>query len=141
MATYVEVTDVLVSEGYLPDADIDAAIVVLTDALVVAEAEEIEAEAIVDIVYQEEVIEGATDLADDAAAVGDFETEALAEDGIEEALDAEDVDAEIIEVAEAVIDAAYVDAAAALVAAALIDEANAEAAAAAIAGVWVMEDA
>jgi hypothetical protein len=50
MATYLEVTDILVSEGYLSDADVEAAMVVLTNASIVADAEKIETESIVDMV-------------------------------------------------------------------------------------------
>jgi len=60
---------------------------------------------------------------------------------IVDAIDAEVVDAEVIELAEAIIDAAYVDAAAALLAAELIDEANLEAAAVEISDTWVVEEA
>jgi dsRNA-specific ribonuclease len=135
MDDYSQISEALVSEGYLSDADVDAAIVVLTDALTIAEVEEIEAESIIDLAAEKELIDEAEHLAAEAEALGDQETEEIAEDAIEEALGTVALDVEVIETAEAIIDVAVLNATAALVAAQLIDEANAEAVAAVIAGV------
>ena len=132
MTTYVEVAQGLVTAGYLSDADVEAAATVLADALVVAEAEDAEAAALDDEVFQEDVIAAGEDLADLDVGAGDFEDFAIQQEIIDDAEDQEFDD-------EAVI-AAYIDAAAALVAAELIDEANAEAVAAMIADVWVVDD-
>ena len=140
MTTYVEVAQGLVTAGYLSDADVEAAATVLADALVVAEAEDAEAAALDDEVFQEDVIAAGEDLADLDVGAGDFEDFAIQQEIIDDAEDQEFEDEAIIADAEATIAAAYIDAAAALVAAELIDEANAEAVAAMIADVWVVDD-
>ena len=132
MTSYVRVTETLVSDGYLSEADTEAASAVLAEKLMVEEVAEIAAESIVDLAVEEKLIEEATDLAAEAAKMGDPETEAIAKEAIEGALDTTAMDVEVIETAEAVIDAAYLDAAAALVEAELIAEADKEAAAASI---------
>jgi len=140
MTTYAEVAQALVEPGYLSDADIEAAATVLADALLVAEAEDAEALAMVDEAIQEEVIADAVAAQDDDLDVADYTDAAIQQDIIEDA-EAEVLEDEaIIDAAEDTIAAAYIDAAAALVAAELIDEANAEAVAAVIADVWVVED-
>jgi hypothetical protein len=139
MATFEEVANALVASGYMTEADVAAAVVVLDDVLVMADAAEIEGAAIVDLDSQEAVIEEAGTLAQQAAAEGDREAEAAAEEAIEAALDAVAADVAAIEAAVEVIDAAYLDAATALATAELIDEAKVEEAAAVIAGVWAEE--
>ena len=139
MTTYVQVSQALVTAGYLSDADVEAAAAVLADALVVTDAEDAEAAALDDEAFQERTIAAALDLAELDAEADDFEDAAIQEEIIEEAEDLEFEDEGIIADAEATIAAAYADAAAALVAAELIDEANAEAVAAVIAEVWVVD--
>jgi len=139
MTTYDEVAQALLSAGYLTDADLEAAVVILADALVVDDAEDLEAAAILDELDQDETIEVAAEWSDEDDAAGDYEGEAFDSEIIDEAVDNIADDEEIIAEAEAVIDAAYSDAAAALLAAELIDEANAEAVAAMIADVWVVD--
>jgi hypothetical protein len=139
MTTYAEVSQALVTAGFLSDADVEAAAAVLADALVVAEAEDAEAAALNDVAFQEDVISAAQDLANMDVDAGDFEDAAIQAEIIEDAEDEEFADEAIVAGAEATITAAYADAAAALVAAELIDEANAEAVADAIAGVWVVD--
>ena len=48
MTTYGELAQALAEAGYLSDADLDAAAEILADALVIEEAEEIEAAALID---------------------------------------------------------------------------------------------
>ena len=139
MTTYVQVSQALVTAGYLSDADVEAAAAVLADALVVTDAEDAEAAALDDEAFQENVIAAALDLAELDAEADDFEDAAIQEEIIEEAEDLEFEDEGIIADAEATIAAAYADAAAALVAAELIDEANADAVAGVIADVWVVD--
>ena len=62
MTTHIEVTEALVSAGYLSEADIDAAMEILADSLIVADAEETKAFAAADISYQERVIAKTEDL-------------------------------------------------------------------------------
>jgi hypothetical protein len=138
MATYVEVTDALVSAGYLSDADVDAAIVVLTDALVVDEAEAAEGAATANYAAQEDIIAEADVWEAEDAAMGDEAGVAVDEDIVAEAVDQELIDEGTVVAAEDAIDAAYTDAAAALLAAELIDEANLEAATVMISDTWVM---
>ena len=140
MTTNAELAQALRDAGYISDADMDAAAVVLDDALLVEEAREIEAEAIIDKAEQKQVLLDAELVADVAMAAGDAELEESAQAQIDDAFVAVVADKAIIDEAEAVIDAAYVDAASALVAAELIDEANAEAVAAVLAEAWLDDD-
>ena len=140
MTTNAELAQALRDAGYISDADMAAVAVVLEDALIVEEAEEIEADAIIDKFEQKQVILDAELVADAATAVGDIEMEEVAQAAIDDAFSAVIADKIIIDEAEAVIDAAYVDAATALVAAELIDEANAEAVAAVLAEAWLDDD-
>jgi hypothetical protein len=137
MTTYAEVAQALANAGYLTDADLAAAVIVLQDALIVDAAEDAEAGAIVDEMDQMDTIEVAAELADEDDFVGDYGSEEVDLEIMDEAADQIDEDEETIAVAEAIIDAAYTDAAAALLAAELIDEANLEVAAAVIADAWV----
>jgi hypothetical protein len=134
--TYAEIAQALADAGYLSNADLDAAAIILADALVVEEAEAIEAAALIDKAEQEVTVLDAELLADAAVAASDFETETAAQEVIDDAFVAVVEDKAIIDEAEAVIDAAYTDAAAALLAAELIDEANLEAVAGVITEVW-----
>jgi hypothetical protein len=140
MITYVELAQALAGAGYISDADIDAAVEILTDALIVEEAEELEAAALIDKTEQEITVLDAERLADVAVAAGDVDTEAAAQEMIDDAFVAIVEDKAIIDEAEAVIDAAYTEAAASLLAAQLIDEANAEAVAVMLADLWVEEE-
>jgi len=139
MATFEEVANALVAGGYMTEADVAAAIIVLDDVLIMADAAEIEGAAIIDLDAQEAVIEEAGALVKEAAAEGDLESEALAEKAIETALDAVTADVAAIDAAVEVIEAAYLNAATALASAELINEANVDEAAAVISGVWAEE--
>ena len=139
MATFEEVANALVAGGYMTEADVAAAIIVLDDVLIMADAAEIEGAAIIDLDAQEAVIEEAGAVAQEAAAEGDLESEALAEKAIETALDAVTADVAAIDAAVEVIEAAYLNAATALASAELINEANVDEAAAVISGVWAEE--
>ena len=137
MTIYFEVTKALVSAGYLSEADMDAAMVVLKDALVVADAEKAKAFALEDIAYQEEVTARAEDLAEIDVQMGEIEDRFIQAEVINSAEILAEGDAAMIEKADPVIVAAYTDAAAALLAAELIDEANLEATVSVIEEVWV----
>ena len=137
MTIYFEVTKALVSAGYLSEADMDAAMVVLKDALVVTDAEKAKAFALEDIAYQEEVTARAEDLAEIDVQMGEVEDRFIQAEVINSAEILAEGDAAMIEKADAVIVAAYTDAAAALLAAELIDEANLEATVSVIEEVWV----
>lgn len=140
MTTYEEVAAALLNAGYLTDADVEAATVVLTDALVVDDALGTEDTAITDEEYQEDVIADAEIWSDEDAKDYDLKDVAMEDDVIAVAEDLIEDDEQAIAEAEITIAAAYTDAAAALLAAELIDEANLEAAAAVIADAWVVED-
>jgi hypothetical protein len=131
--TTEEVTLVLVNAGYLSEADVDAAVVVLQDALVIDAAEDAQAEAAEDYSTQQDLVAEAEVWASEDAAEGDIESALVDDEIIEEAQDQMEVDKEVMVEAEVVIEAAYSDAAAALLAAELIDEAELEAVAVAIA--------
>ena len=141
MTTYVDVAHALVTSGYLSQADLDAATAVLADALMVAEAQAAEAAALNDEAFQEAVMAEAEERAVEAAIVGDFEGEILADQMKADAQAAELQDDVIIAEAEATKAATYRNVAAALLAAELIDEANLEAVTKVIAEVWVDADA
>jgi hypothetical protein len=140
MTTYVEVSQALVTSGYLSEAGVEAATAVLADALVVTNVQNAEAAALDDEEFQEDVIAATKRMANHDATAGDFEDFAIQQEIIEEAQDQELEDDAIIADAEAAIAAASADAAAALVAAGLIDEANADAVAAVIADTWVVDN-
>jgi len=140
MTTYIEVAQALVSSGYLSEADIEAAVDVLEDALIIAEAEEWQDTATDDYSTQEDIAAEAEVWEREDAAIGDYDAMEDDEDAIEDALDKAEIDKEIMVEAEAEIDAAYLDAASALLAAELIDEANRDAVAAVIADVWIVEE-
>jgi len=140
MTTYIEVAQALVDAGYLTDADLEAAITVLEDALVVAAAEDAEDEAAEDYSAQKDIVAEVENWVVEDAEVGDYDALEADEDIIADAIEQELEDEVVMVVAEAVIDAAYSDAAAALLAAELIDEAYLDAVAATIADIWVMEE-
>jgi hypothetical protein len=127
MSTHFELAQALANAGYVSDADIQAAADVLTDALIIEAAEEVEAEAMDDYNKQEDLIAKVANWAAEDAAAGDFESVETDLDIIEDAAEQAMDDRDTVIIAEAVIDAAYTDAAAALLAAAIIDELNAEA--------------
>ena len=139
MTTTIEVAQALVDAGYLSDADIEAAVDILADALAVEEAEADAAAAIDDLLDQEDLIVEAEAAAEEDSTVGDWDAVDVDEEIIDEAEEQAMADADIIDAAEDTIRAAYADAAVSLLAAELIDEANAGAVAAVIADVWVVE--
>jgi nitrogen fixation/metabolism regulation signal transduction histidine kinase len=141
MTTYVQVARALVTSGYLSEADLEAATAVLADALLVSAAQEAEVTALNDEAFQEAVMAEAEERAVEAAIVGDFEGEILADQMKADAQAAELQDDVIIAEAEATKAATYRNVAAALLAAELIDEANLEAVTKVIAEVWVDADA
>jgi len=140
MTTYVEISEALVSAGYLTEADIEAAVNILADALIVDAAEEVEAEAMDDYSDQEDLIAEAEVWEAEDALAGDYESAELDAEIIDEAEIQKEIDKEVVLESEAVIADAYLDAASALVAAELIDEANLSPVAAIIADLWVVEE-
>lgn len=122
--------------GYLSDADIEAAVVVLDDALIAAAGEDAQAEASEDYSAQEDLIAEAEVWENEDAAEGDIQSAVIDEEIIEEAQDQMEVDEAVMVEAEVVIEAAYTDAAAALLAAELIDEAELDAVAEVIANTY-----
>jgi len=140
MTTYVEISEALVTAGYLTEADIEAAVNILADALIVDAAEEVEAEAMDDYSDQEDLIAEAEVWEADDINADDYESAELDSDIIADAEIQKEIDQEVVLESGAVIAAAYLDAASALVAAELIDEANLSPVAAIIADVWVVEE-
>jgi hypothetical protein len=140
MTTYVEISEALVTAGYLTEADIEAAVNILADALIVDAAEEVEAEAMDDYSDQEDLIAEAEVWEADDINADDYESAELDSDIIADAEIQKEIDQEVVLESGAVIAAAYLDAASALVAAELIDEANLSPVAAIIADLWVVEE-
>lgn len=130
MPTYFELAQVLADAGYVSDADIQAAVDILTDALIIEAAEAVEAEAMDDYNEQEDLIAKAENWVAEDAVAGDVEMAEIDTDIIVDAADQAMADRDTVIIAEAVIDAAYEDAAAALLAAEIIDAANVTAVAA-----------
>ncbi len=139
MTTHIEVAQALVDAGYLSDADIEAAVNILADALAVEEAEAAAAAAIDDMLDQEDLIVEAEAAAEEDSTAGDWDAVDVDEEIIDEAEEQAMADADIIDAAADTIGAAYADAAVSLLAAELIDAVNAGAVAAVIADVWVVE--
>ena len=100
MTTYAIVAQALVEAGYLTDADIDAAVDILADALVVDEAEEVEAAAIEDAFDQEDVIDAAEALAEEHSSRGNWDAVDDDEAIIDEAKARFEADVDIIAAAE-----------------------------------------
>mgnify|MGYP001822363852 CR=1 FL=1 len=138
MTPYAELTQALVSAGYLSEADVDAALEILADSLIVVDAEETKAFAAADIEHQAEVIAKAEDLVEMDYEMGEVEDRFVQAEVINSAEALAEDDAAMIERADAQIASAYEDAAAALLAAELIDEANLEAVTGVISDVWVI---
>ena len=130
MPTYSELAQALADAGYVSDADIQAAVDILTDALIIEAAEAVEAEAMDDYNEQEDLIAKAENWVAEDAVAGDVELAEIDTDIIVDAADQAMADRDTVIIAEAVIDAAYEDAAAALLAAEIIDAANVTAVAA-----------
>ncbi len=140
MTTYVEVAQALVAAGYLTDADVEAAAMVLTDALRIEQAKIEQTYALEDEAAQQELIAGLQIEASTDAAIGDYVGAQVAQDRIEKARAEEAEDEAIIEETGATIASAYDDAAAALLAAELIDEANLDVVAGVITDAWIVEE-
>jgi len=140
MTTYVEVAQALVTSGYISDADIQAAVDVLADALTVQAAEDVQDAAADDFSTQEDIIAEAENWEVEDSEFGDYDDLEDDEDVINDAQYQEEVDKEIMVEAQAEIEAAYLDAASSLLAAELIDEANLYDVAMVIADVWVVEE-
>ncbi|MBE2224013.1 MAG: hypothetical protein IAF02_20915 [Anaerolineae bacterium] len=137
MTTYLEVTQALISAGLLSEADREAAVAILRDRLIVAEAEETKAFAEEDMDYQDKVIADARDLAEIDLEMGQIEDRFIQADVINAATSLKESDMDKIDEADAYIAMAYEEAAAALLAALLIDEANVEATINIITEIWV----
>jgi len=140
MTTYAEVVQALVTAGYLSDADVQAAVDVLTDALTIQAAEDLQDAASDDYSAQEDIVAEAENWEVEDSEFGDYDDMEDDEDVIDDAQYQEEVDKEIMVEAQAEIEAAYADAASALLAAELIDEANLDDVVTVIADVWVVEE-
>ena len=70
MSTHFELAQALANAGYVSDADIQAAADVLTDALIIEAAEEVEAEAMDDYNKQEDLIAKVANWAAEDAVAG-----------------------------------------------------------------------
>jgi len=139
MTTYIEVAQALVSAGYLSEADIEAAVDVLEDALIIAEAEALQEAASEDYSTQEDIVAEVENWAVEDAVAGNIDDLEGDEAIIEDALEQEEIDKGLMVEAETVIASAYLDAASALLEAELIDEANQQAVAGLISDTWVVE--
>ncbi len=127
MTTYVEISQALVTGGYLTEADIEAATQILADALLVKTAEDAEADAMDDYSEQEDLIAEAQVRESENLAKEAMASAVVDDDIIADAEAQKEFDKETVRDAETVIDAACSDAGAALLAAKLIDEANLDA--------------
>ena len=139
MTTYIEVAQALVSAGYLSEADIEAAVDVLEDALIIAEAEDAQDAASDDYSVQEDIVAEVENWEVEDAVAGNIDDLEGDEAIIEDALEQEEIDKGLMVKAETVIASAYLDAASALLEAELIDEANQQAVAGLISDTWVVE--
>ena len=139
MTTYIEVAQALVSAGYLSEADIEAAVDVLEDALIIAEAEDTQEAASDDYSVQEDIVAEVENWAVEDAIAGNVDDLEGDEAIIEDALEQEEIDKGLMVKAETLIASAYLDAASALLEAELIDEANQQAVAGLISDTWVVE--
>ncbi len=139
MTTYIVVAQALVSAGYLSEADIEAAVDVLEDALIVTDAEDEQDVASEDYSTQEDIVAEVENWEREDAIAGNNDDLEGDEDIIEDALDQEEIDKDIMVAAENEIATAYLDAASALLAAELIDEANLQAVAGVISDTWVVD--
>ena len=139
MTTYIEVAQALVSAGYLSEADIEAAVDVLEDALIIAEAEALQEAASEDYSTQEDIVAEVENWAVEDAVASNIDDLEGDEAIIEDALEQEEIDKGLMVEAETVIASAYLDAASALLEAELIDEANQQAVAGLISDTWVVE--
>jgi hypothetical protein len=139
MTTYIEVAQAMVSAGYLSEADIEAAVDVLEDALIIAEAEALQEAASEDYSTQEDIVAEVENWAVEDAVAGNIVDLEGDEAIIEDALEQEEIDKGLMVEAETVIASAYLDAASALLEAELIDEANQQAVAGLISDTWVVE--
>jgi hypothetical protein len=133
MTTYVEVAQALIKAGYLSDADLDAAVLVLAHVLTtVAKAKKMKAVALADEAHQHEMIAQAADLITDDEAIRDYADEGVQVRTIEAAEKQLTADEAVVAAAEATIVGTYDEAAAALSRAGLIDAAEVDAVAAMI---------
>lgn len=139
MTTYIEVAQALVSAGYLSEADIEAAVDVLEDALIIADAEALQEAASEDYSSQEDIVAEVENWEVEDAVAGNIVDLEGDEAIIEDALEQEEIDKGLMVEAETVIASAYLDAASALLEAELIDEANQQAVAGLISDTWVVE--
>lgn len=139
MTTYIEVAQALVSAGYLSEADIEAAVDVLEDALIIADAEALQEAASEDYSAQEDIVAEVENWEVEDAVAGNIVDLEGDEAIIEDALEQEEIDKGLMVEAETVIASAYLDAASALLEAELIDEANQQAVAGLISDTWVVE--
>jgi hypothetical protein len=140
MTTINEVAEALAAAGYLTEADLEAAVDVLADTLIIEGAEEDEGEAMDDYSDEEDLIAEAEVWEAEDALAGDYESAAQDADIIADAEIQKEIDKEVVKESESLIAAAYLDAAAALVAAELIDEVNQSSVASVISDVWVIEE-
>ena len=139
MTTYIEVAQALVAAGYLSEADIEAAVDVLEDALIIADAEALQVAASEDYSAQEDIVAEVENWEVEDAVAGNIVDLEGDEAIIEDALEQEEIDKGLMVEAETVIASAYLDAASALLEAELIDEANQQAVAGLISDTWVVE--
>ena len=137
MTTYVEVAEALIKAGYLSDADLDAAVLVLAHVLKTAtKAKKMKAVALADEAHQREMIVQAADLITDDEAIHDYTDERVQIRTIEAAEKQLTADEAVVTAADATIVGMYDDAAAALLRAGLIDAANVDAVVKVIKKVW-----
>jgi len=128
MTTYTEVAQALIEAGYLSDADLDAAVLVLAHVLITAtKAKKMKAVALADEAHQHEMMAQAADLITDDEAIRDYADEEIQIRAIETAEEQLTADKAVVAAAEATIVGVYDDAAAALLRAGLIDAANVDA--------------
>jgi hypothetical protein len=132
-----QVTQALVSAGYLRSSNAEAAAEILTSYYADAvDAADTRAFAREDMDYQTQVIAGAEDLAEIDVHMGEVEDRFVQAEVINIASDLSDKDQALIEQADALIVTASTEAAAALSAAGLVAVVDIEAVTRLIAGLW-----
>jgi hypothetical protein len=139
MSKNLEIAEALAEAGYLQGVDIHTAAELLADALEIEDVEAVRA-AIRDKAKQENLIKGASALAENDAQAGDKKALKVDQAIIQDAINQEEVDDAIIYQSEYKLAEACERAAESLAAAGLVDPANVDEAAALIEDAWEMDE-
>jgi hypothetical protein len=135
MATYVEVTEALVMAGYLTEADLEAAAVLLTKYLSVTDQKKLQ-EIAADSSTQEQMILKAERYTEQDTGRGDPKSLKVDQEIIQDAFNQDEVDLVKMEALESKLTKQAKRAAKAMVSAGLVEKKNREAVASLIVDLW-----